>query len=329
MESPARRVMNTLNKTLWGMVKIALYCLIVIGIVGLLTLFIVIPQWVKSTEILVPNLVNKSYLQALSELSKVGLKLDNLIRQESNSKPKGTVIKQDPLPNISIKPHHRVKITVSIGADLMPIPSVIGKSIDAANETLEAAGFRPYSVTSVHSNNYLPETVIAQSPAEGSPKKRASQVNLLVSLGRKPRLIQLPDLQNHLVSEVLPALKAIGLDVEIINIPHPNIQQGKIISHKKLVQSGDLITLEVSGKRDDNENSGRWLTHKHTVNEDGNRAIGVRIIIIDEYGERDAVNGSYAPGTIIDLEKRRVRVFGPTLVVVFENGKKVDERNYQ
>ena len=42
-----------------------------------------------------------------------------------------------------------------------------------------------------------------------------------------------------------------------------------------------------------------------------------------------AVNGSYAPGTIIDLEKRRVRVFGPTLVVVFENGKKVDERNYQ
>ena len=80
--------MNILNKTLWGMVKIALYCLIVIGIVGLLTLFIVIPQWVKSTEILVPNLVNKSYLQALSELSKVGLKLDNLIHQESNSKPK-------------------------------------------------------------------------------------------------------------------------------------------------------------------------------------------------------------------------------------------------
>ena len=153
------------------MVKIALYCLIVMGIIGLLTLFIVIPQWVKSTEILVPNLVGKSFHKAVHTLSKVGLEIDNLIRQESDSKPKGTVIKQDPLPNISIKTHYKVRITVSTGADLMPVPSVIGKSVDAANETLEAAGFRPYSVTSVHSNNYLPETVIAQNPAEGSPKK--------------------------------------------------------------------------------------------------------------------------------------------------------------
>lgn len=311
------------------MVKTAVYCVVVTGIVGLLTLFIVIPQWVKSAEILVPNVVNKPFYQAVDLLFNVGLQPAQTIQLESSDKPKGNVIAQDPLANISIKPHHTVKLTVSIGSDLTPVPSVIGKAVDAAYETLEAAGFKANSVAKVHSVNYLPETVIAQSPAEGSQHERGSTINLLVSLGRKPQPIQLPDLQNQLVKEVLPALKAIGLDVEIKNIPHPRIEQGRIITHKKLVQSGDLITLEVSGKRDETENSGRWLTHKHTVSQDAIQSREVIILVVDEYGEREVVKGTYAPGTVIDLEKHRVKVFGPTLVIVFEGGKKMYERHYQ
>ncbi len=322
--------MNKLNKTLWGMVKLATYCLIVIGIIGLLIVFIIIPQWVKSTEILVPNLDGKHYYQALHSLSDVGLAPENTIYQASSSEPKGNVIDQDPPANHSIKPHHKVKITVSTGADMTPVPSVVGKSLDAARETLETADFRPNTIARVYSTNYLLDTVIAQSPAEGTPKKRRSPVNLLVSLGRKPQPIQLPDLKNQLVSEVLPALEAVGLNVEIINSPHPTIEHGRIINHEKLVHSGDLITLEVSGKRDETENSGRWLTHKHTVSGEGNQTIEVKIVIIDDYGERIEVNNVfYAPGAIIDLEKRRVKVFGPALVIVFEDGKKLYERRYQ
>ncbi len=322
--------MNTLNKTLWGMVKTAIYCLIVIGIVGLLTVFIVIPQWVKSTEILVPNLIGKNYYKAVKSLANAGLEPEKTIRQASSSEPRGNVIEQFPLANIGIKPHHKVKITVSTGADLTPIPSVVGKSLDAARETLETADFRANTVARVHSTNYLPDTVIAQSPPEGTPKKRRASVNLLVSLGRKPQNIKLPDLRKQLVNEVLPVLEGIGLNVEIKNIPHPTIGQGRIITHEKLVHSGDLITLEVSGKRDKTENSGRWLTHKHTVSEEGNQAREVKIVIIDDYGERIVVNNaSYAPGIVIDLEKRKVKVFGPALVIVFEDGKKLYERRYQ
>lgn len=312
------------------MVKFATYCLIVIGIIGLLIVFIILPQWIKSTEILVPNLVDKHYYQALHALASVGLEPEKTIYQASSSEPKGNVIAQDPLANYSIKPHHKVKITVSTGADMTPVPSVVGKSLDAARETLEAADFRPNTIARVYSTNYLLDTVIAQSPAEGTPIKRRSPVNLLISLGRKPQPIQLPNLEKQLVSEVLPTLEAIGLNVEIINRPHPTIQQGRIINHQKLVHSGDLITLEVSGKRDETENSGRWLTHKHTVSEKGNQNREVKIIIIDDYGERVEVNNVfYAPGTIIDLEKRRVKVFGQALVIVFEDGKKLYERRYQ
>lgn len=321
--------MNKLNAILWAMVKITIYCMIVMGIVGLLTVFVVIPQWVKSTEVLVPNIVGKHYYQAAPALSEVGLKIEKPIIQASSSEPKGNVIEQDPPANSSIKPHQSIRITVSIGALLSPIPSVIGKSEVAAYETLKAAGFRSNSIARVHSTTYLTNTVIAQDPEEGTGKERGHPVNLLISLGRKPEVIKLPNLKNELLTDVLPALEAIGLSVETKYGPHPIIKVGRIVGHKQLVQIGDLITLEVSGKRDITENRGRWLTHKHTVSKEGSRARLVKIIVVDEYQERTVLEALYAPGTVIDLEQNRIRVFGSTLVIVFEDGKKMYERQYQ
>ena len=321
--------MNKLNITLWGMVKVAIYCSIVIGIIGTLVLLVIIPQWVKAPELLVPNLVGKSFYNAVSTLKNAGLKASDIVEQKSSTEPQGNVIEQDPPANSSIKIHQNVKLTVSIGEDLIVVPSVIGKAWDAARETLDAAGFRTDTMARVHSSNYLPDTVIAQSPTEGSQKSRHTSVNLLVSLGRKPQYIQLDDFQDQPVSSVYPLLKAYGLNVEIVNTPHPKIKQGRIISHPRLVQSGDFITLKVSGKREDTGNSGRWLKHKHNVTDEGEKSLEIRIVIFDDYGEREVVKGSYAPGTSIDLEKRRVKVFGRVFVIVFENGKKVYERHYQ
>ena len=321
--------MNKLNITLWGMVKVAIYCAIVMGIIGVLVLLVIIPQWVKAPEVLVPNVVGKSFYKAVSTLKNAGLKASDTIEQKSSTEEQGVVIEQDPPANYSIKIHQSVKLTVSIGEDLIVVPSVIGKAWDAARETLDAAGFRTDTIARVHSSIYLPETVIAQSPTEGSQKGRHTSVNLLVSLGRKPQYIQLDDFQDQPVSNVYPLLKAYGLNVEIVNSPHPQIEQGRIISHPRLVQSGDFIRLKVSGKREGTGNSGRWLKHKHNVPDEGEKSLEIRIVIVDDYGEREVVKGSYAPGTSIDLEKRRVKVFGRVLVIVFENGKKVYERHYQ
>ncbi len=321
--------MNKLNQALWGMIKVAIYCSIVIGIIGTLLLLVIIPQWVKAPELLVPNLVGKSFYNAVSTLKNAGLKASDIVEQKSSTEPQGNVIEQDPPANSSIKIHQNVKLTVSIGEDLIVVPSVIGKAWDTARETLDAAGFRTDTIARVHSSNYLPDTVIAQSPTEGSQKRRHTAVNLLVSLGRKPQYIQLDDFQDQPVTKVYPLLKAYGLNVEIVKSPHPTIKQDRIISHPRLVQSGDFIRLKVSGKRQDSGNSGRWLKHKHNVTDEGEKSLEIRIVIVDDYGEREIVKGSYAPGTSIDLEKRRVKVFGRVLVIVFENGKKVYERHYQ
>ena len=202
--------MNKLNQILLRLTNVAIYLLIVMTIIGFLIVLIIIPQWVKSTEILVPNLIGKDYWQAVDSLGNMGLKPDDIIQEANSNEPKGQVITQDPPASFSIKPHHKVKITVSVGTDLSPVPSVIGKSIDAAYETLQSAGYQVKTSARVHSPIYLPDIVIAQSPSENSKYQMNTEINLLVSKGRKAQNIQLPDLTNQPLNERIIHTSRVG-----------------------------------------------------------------------------------------------------------------------
>ncbi|MCY3743101.1 MAG: PASTA domain-containing protein [Candidatus Poribacteria bacterium] len=324
--------MNSLNNTLFAAVKVSLYFLILFGIGGVLIIFVIIPKWVRTEEVLVPNLIGKTYYEAVRILDKEGLRPAKDIQEASSNAPKGEIVAQDPVANFRVKSYQPVTITVSIGAKLAPVPSVIGKSQDAAFDTLRAAGFRRNRVATVYSETYLQDTVIAQTPPEGGGQQRGSAVNLLVSLGPTPQLMQLPDFEGQPAADVLVALEAAGLNVETQYSSHPKIPEGAIIAHKPprnvMVRTGDLILLEISGQELP-ENVGRLLTFKHYVSEEGALSHHVRIVIIDDSGERIEVDQPYARGMVIDLEREGVRVFGETRVVVYENGEKLSETLYK
>ena len=202
--------MNTINTTLFAVVKVSLYFLILAGIIGVLIIFVVVPIWVRTEEVLVPNIIGRTYYEAVPILDKEGLRPAKEIHEASSEAPKGEIIAQDPEPNFRIKYYQPVTITVSIGAELAPVPSVIGKSENSAFETLRTAGFQPNRVARVHSETYLQDTVIAQTPSEGGGQRRGTPVNLLISLGPTPKSMQLPDFQEQSATEVLVALESSG-----------------------------------------------------------------------------------------------------------------------
>ena len=323
--------MNSLNNTLFATFKVFLYLLTLLGIVGLLIVFVVIPKWIRTEEVLVPNITGKTYYEAIRILDDVGLQPAKTIQEASSDAPKGEIVAQNPQANFRIKYYQPVHITVSIGVELTPVPSVIGKSQQAAFDALTSAGFRPNRVASVHSENYVRGTVIAQTPPEGGGQRRGSPVNLLVSRGPTPQSIQLPNFQSQLANDVVSTLEGVGLKIETQYSSHPTIPQGAVITHKPgtgaMVQTGDLVLLEISGVGT-NENIGKPLPFKHTVSEEGNLSRHIRIVIIDDYGERTEINQRYAPGTVIDLERKAVRVFGKTRVLIYENGEKLPEVIY-
>lgn len=324
--------MNRLNTTLFAAFKVSLYLLIVLGIIGLLAVFVIIPRWVRTEEVLVPNITGETYYEAVRILGDAGLQPATVIQEASSDAPKGEIVSQNPQANFRIKSYQPVEITVSIGAELVPVPSVIGKSRAAAFETLASADFRPNRVAFVHSE-YLQDTVIAQTPPEGGGQRRGSTVNLLVSRGPRPQIVQLPNFQNRGAAEVVALLEAAGLKVETEYSSHPKVPQGVIITHEPvggtLVRTGDRILLEISGAQGTSANLSRSLPFKHTVSDAGKLSRHVRILIIDDYGERTAVDQRYAPGTVIDLESEGVRVFGKARVIVYENGEKLPEVLYR
>ena len=323
--------MNGLNNTLFATFKVFLYLLILLGIIGVLIVFIVIPKWIRTEEVLVPNITGKTYYEAIRILDDAGLQPDKTIQEASSDAPKGEIVAQNPQANFRIKSYQPVHITVSIGVELTPVPSVIGKSQEAAFDALTSTGFRPNRVSSVHSENYVQGTVIAQTPPEGGGQRRGSPVNLLVSRGPMPQSIQLPNFQSHLANDVVSTLEGVGLKIETQHSSHPTIPEGAIITHKPaagaMVQTGDLVLLEISGVGT-NENIGKLLPFKHTVSEEGNLSRHIKIVIIDDYGERTEINQRYAPGTVIDLERKAVRIFGKTRVLIYENGEKLSEVTY-
>ena len=326
--------MNNINNVLFGIVKVSLYFLILSGITAVLVIFVVIPRWVRTEEVLVPNITGRTYYEAVPILDRAGLRPAKKILEASSDAPKGEIVAQDPEANFRIKSYQPVKITVSIGAELAPVPSVIGKSKDAAFDALEAAGFRRNQVASVHSETYLQDTVIAQTPPEGGGQRRGIPVNILVSLGPPPKSMQLPNFEGQPATDVLVALEAAGLNVETEYSSHPKIPEGAIIAHKPaggvILKTGDLVSLEISGQAT-NENIGRLLPFEYYVSEDENQNLSrhVKIIIKDDSGERIEVDQHYSPDTVINLEQKGVRVFGQTQVTVFEDGEKVLERLYK
>ena len=325
--------MNRLNSTLFASIKVFLYLLICLGIIGALAIFVVIPSWIRTEEVLVPNITGESYYEAVRILGDAGLQPAKTIQEASSGAPKGEIVSQNPEANFRIKSYQPVEITVSIGAELVPVPSVIGKSRDAAFESLTTAGFRPNRVAFVHSEDYLQDTVIAQTPPEGGGQRRGSPVNLLVSRGLRPQVVQLPNFQGQLAADVLTALEAVGLKVETEYSSHPKIPQGAIITHEPaggvMVRTGDRLLLEISGVQGTTENISRPLPFTYTVSEEGKLSRHIRIVIIDDYSERTEVDQRYAPGTVIDLEQKGTRVFGKARVIVYEDGEKLPEMVYR
>ena len=325
--------MNPLNNALFASFKVLIYFLIVFGILGALAIFVIIPSWVRTEEVLVPNIIGENYYEAVRILGDAGLQPAKTIQQASSDAPKGEIVSQNPEANFRIKSYQPVEITVSIGAELVPVPSVIGKSRNAAFESLTRAGFRPHRVAFVHSEDYLQNTVIAQTPPEGGGQHRGSPVNLLVSRGPRPQMVQLPNFRGQLATDVVALLEAVGLKVEIEYSSHPKIPQGAIITHEPgggvMVKTEDRILLEISGVPGSTQNISRPLPFKHTVSEEGKLSRHVRIVIIDDYGERVEVDQRYAPGTVIDLEQKGVRVFGKARVIVYENDEKLPEMLYR
>lgn len=148
-------------------------------------IYIVISKGPETLEM--PNLINLSEQQARNKIEvDMGLTLE-LIREKSESVPEGYVIRTEPEAKTEMDSDTIVKVYIS-GTDetangsTIPVPHLIGMSIEEAKSELTNAGLTVGTVRTVESTR-AEGTVVYQSVKENTEVEKNSAINLQVSSG--------------------------------------------------------------------------------------------------------------------------------------------------
>ena len=122
----------------------------------------------------VPNVARKSYNDAAAAIQTARLS-PKRVDAYSDTVPNGQVIRTDPSADTEVPRDSTVSVVVSKGTDVVLVPALVGKTIDAATAAAEASG-----LTVTVSGAYKPGAKVkATTPAAGTPVRRG-QVVILV-----------------------------------------------------------------------------------------------------------------------------------------------------
>jgi serine/threonine-protein kinase len=120
----------------------------------------------------VPDVSKLSFDQASQQLTAAGF---SVARADdfSSTVPKDQVIGTDPPAGQSANRGASVTVHVSKGPEMVTVPNLVGKTLDAAQQQLQSLGF------DIDTQSYLPGRLVrAQSPAAGTSVTKGTKVTL-------------------------------------------------------------------------------------------------------------------------------------------------------
>jgi eukaryotic-like serine/threonine-protein kinase len=142
------------------------------------------PGSLTSTDHAVPRVLGLPEAAARARLTGLGFRprLDG--ERASDASPRGTVVWQDPPPDMVLPPNSNVRLVLSGGPAPATVPDVIGFAMSDAEKVLDAAGVKVGRVDTVRAGSET-GVVIATRPAAGSGRPRGAAVDLVVSGGAR------------------------------------------------------------------------------------------------------------------------------------------------
>lgn len=148
------------------------------------TIYITISKGPEFIEM--PNLVNLSEEQARKRVvDEAGLKMD-VVLEKSETVPEGYVIRSEPTEGTQVESDSTVLVYVSGTeegeTEMVPVPLLIGLSIEDAKDELKSVGLNVGTIREVESAR-AKGTVVYQSVKENTEVDKESAINLQISSG--------------------------------------------------------------------------------------------------------------------------------------------------
>jgi eukaryotic-like serine/threonine-protein kinase len=176
-------------------------------------------------QVTVPNVVDMPFEQAKAQLEDDGFEVVEE-RVTSATVAADIVISQDPAADESADEGSEVTLTVSSGADTIPVENVNDASFEDAQRVLEAQGFEVRRLDEA-SSSVDEGRVIRTNPAAGQPAPRNSIVEVFVSTGVEQ--IAVPDVTGQDSETGNTTLGDAGFAVREVTEPSSSVDSGRVI----------------------------------------------------------------------------------------------------
>jgi beta-lactam-binding protein with PASTA domain len=203
----------------------------------------------RSSEVKVPDLTNRTTADASAITSDLGLslKVDDLKRLDQKI-PAGRVLAQEPAPGSTARRQRTIRIWLSAGPRSATVPGVTGESQRIAEARLAQGGIAVAAISEIRSEDYPADAVIAQQPPA---KAAAGSVALLVNRADRGVTYVMPDLIGVNGDRAAEALRQRGFRASVVgSTPYPGIAAGIVLRQNPQagfqITPGEPISLEVS-----------------------------------------------------------------------------------
>ena len=212
--------------------------------------FVIMPAYTGHGEVMVPDVVEIDMAKAKRVLADSGLVFvsDSTDWEYHPDLPTNTVISQLPRAYTVVKPGRRVRVRVSRGQQLFPVPDVVGKPLIQAVLQLRQAGYEVGQVVYVlrTTEDRSERFVLSQHP----PARTRIPLNEM--LGFEVSVIpEMPNLVGSSESSAIGILAALGLDVGTVErrrnadlLPGSVAEQS--IPPGQRIRSSDVVDLTIS-----------------------------------------------------------------------------------
>lgn len=279
--------------------------------------------------VIVPNVVGKNVAEALAQLSPLGLGLQKDGEQFDKSSPAGTIIRQDPPRDMTVREGRIIRIIVSQGGETLFVPDLLGQPVRNAMTLLQNSGLSVGEVERKPSLRFEKDQVMASDPPPKAVVSKGALVGVTVSDGPPGADVQLaPDFVGRPAAEAKAwaATRHITVTVreenDLTRSPGETIQQSPTADSP--IHEGDTLTLVVNvGSMNEVPAGSKRIYYEVPA---GANDRDIRILVIDEAGEHEVFRKAQAPGSRIDFT---VQPKGRARARIFSNGIMVEEQELQ
>lgn len=192
-------------------------------------------------EVVVPNVVNMKEIDAERALAQKKLTVIYDEPEPSDEIASGYVLRQEPQPDSRVKEGREITLVISSGQETIEVPNVVGKSKEDAMLALEAKGLTVGTTAPAYDETVAENLVILQSPKSGDQVEKGAAVDLIISKGKEPQMVTVPNVVGHTQEEAKASLQQKGLNVGKVTEQESTEYAAGIVINQSLVADGQTL----------------------------------------------------------------------------------------